>query len=82
MSKNMLTYIIYEWPHRYFVEEADFLKGFQLINDSTDGFGGVASKISEHIQDEYGGQCLLAFPTLPSHYNETKLDAIQVFTGA
>jgi len=65
---------------RYFVEEADFLKGFQLINDSTDGFGGVSSKISEHIQDEYGGQCLLAFPTLPSHYNETKLDAIQSTT--
>jgi len=61
---------------RFFAEEADFLKGFQLINDSTDGFGGLSSKISEYIQDEYGGQCLMAFPTLPCHY-ETKLDAIQ-----
>jgi len=61
---------------RFFAEESDFLKGFQLINDGNDGFGGISSKISEHIQDDYDGQCLMAFPTLPSHY-DTKLDVIQ-----
>ena len=35
---------------RFFAEESDFLKGFQLINDGNDGFGGISSKISEHIQ--------------------------------
>ena len=47
-----------------------------MLNDSTDGFGGLSSQISEYIRDEYSGQCLMAFPTLPSHY-ERRLDALE-----
>lgn len=60
---------IFEDRLRFFAEEVDFLKGFQLIHDATDAFGGISSMISEFIRDEYGSQCLLAFPTLPTHYN-------------
>ena len=63
---------------RFFAEEADFLKGFQLLHDSTDAFGGLSSQISEYIRDEFGSVSLLSFPTLPTHYNsEPSMDAIK-----
>lgn len=73
---NRQTYLSDEVEDRlrFFAEEADFLKGFQMINDCTDGFGGVSAMIAEYIRDEFSGQCLLAFPVIPSGYAGT-LDA-------
>lgn len=39
---------------RQYVEECDFLQGFQTIFDSFNGFSGLATKCLEHINDEYG----------------------------
>lgn len=64
---------------RFFVEEADFFRGFQIIHDSADGFGGVSSMISQYIKDEFGAQTLLSFPTIPTHYDQS-LDAMQALT--
>ena len=38
---------------RFFAEETDYLKGFHLLNDSTNAFGGVGVKLSELLADEY-----------------------------
>ena len=38
---------------RFFAEEADYLRGFHTIVDSNNSFGGVGSKISELLADEY-----------------------------
>lgn len=64
---------------RFFVEEADFLKGFQMIHDSADGFGGISTMISQYIKDEFGAQTLLSFPTIPTHYDQS-IDAMQALT--
>lgn len=39
---------------RQYVEECDFLQGFQTIFDSFNGFSGLATKCLEHMNDEYG----------------------------
>ncbi|XP_065366308.1 protein misato [Calliphora vicina] len=39
---------------RQYVEECDFLQGFQTIFDSFNGFSGLATKCLEHLNDEYG----------------------------
>ena len=41
---------------RFFAEEADFLKGFQLLTDATDAFGGVSSSVCDFLQDDYNAQ--------------------------
>ena len=41
---------------RFFAEEADYLRGFHTILDSNNSFGGVGSKISELLADEYSTQ--------------------------
>lgn len=58
---------------RFFAEEADFLKGFQLLTDMTDAFGGVSSMLSQHIRDEFSSQAILAFPTLPTTGGENDI---------
>ena len=61
---------------RFFAEEADFLKGFQLLTDATDAFGGVSSSVCDFLQDDYNAQSILTFPTIPSFYHET-MDALK-----
>lgn len=39
---------------RQYVEECDFMQGFQTIFDSFNGFSGLATKCLEHLNDEYG----------------------------
>lgn len=46
---------------RQYVEECDFMQGFQTIFDSFNGFSGLATKCLEHINDEYG-KANMAFP--------------------
>ncbi|XP_016967056.1 protein misato [Drosophila biarmipes] len=38
---------------RLYVEECDGLQGFHVIFDIDDGFGGLAGKCLEHLNDEY-----------------------------
>ena len=61
---------------RFFAEEADFLKGFQLLTDATDAFGGVSSSVCDFLKDDYSAQSILTFPTIPSFYAET-MDALK-----
>lgn len=65
---NNGTYAIndeFEDRIRFFVEESDSLKGFQMMTDGLTGFGGISANIGEYIKDEFGSQCLLAFPVIP-----------------
>uniref|UniRef100_A0A1A9WAZ8 Protein misato n=1 Tax=Glossina brevipalpis TaxID=37001 RepID=A0A1A9WAZ8_9MUSC len=39
---------------RQYVEECDFLQGFQTICDAFNGFAGLAGQCLEHLNDEYG----------------------------
>jgi len=41
---------------RFFAEEADHLRGFHLLADANDAFGGVGSKVSELLADEYSSK--------------------------
>lgn len=61
---------------RFFAEEADSLKGFQLMTDASNAFGGISSKLCNYLRDDYNGQCVLAFPCLPSMYKMDTLNAI------
>jgi len=38
---------------RQYVEECDYLQGFQNIFDAYNGFSGLAMKCLEHVNDEY-----------------------------
>jgi len=49
---------------RFFAEEADYLKGFQLLVDANNSFGGVGCKISELLADEYSTKSQIAFPCI------------------
>ncbi|EDV92011.1 protein misato [Drosophila grimshawi] len=49
---------------RLYAEECNGLQGFQLLFDIDDGFGGLASKCMEHLNDEYNR----AIFALPLHY--------------
>ena len=54
---------------RFFAEEADYLKGFHLLVDANDSFGGVGCKISELLADEYSTKNQIAFPCI-AHTDE------------
>ncbi|XP_040175825.1 protein misato [Anopheles arabiensis] len=49
---------------RQYIEECDGCQGFQMLFDCVDGFSGVAIKLLEHLQDEYG-KATLPFPVFP-----------------
>ncbi|EDX03099.1 protein misato [Drosophila yakuba] len=49
---------------RLYVEECDGLQGFQVLFDIDDGFGGLAGKCLEHLNDEYSRASFV----LPLHY--------------
>ncbi|XP_019721597.1 protein misato homolog 1 isoform X2 [Hippocampus comes] len=56
----------------FFVEECDYFQGFQVLCDLTNGFAGLGSKVTEMLQDAYGGRGILTFGTAPvSHPNST-----------
>ena len=56
---------------RFFAEEADYLKGFHMLVDANDSFGGVGCKISELLADEYATKGKIAFPCI-AHNNEAQ----------
>ncbi|CAN9503542.1 unnamed protein product [Ophioblennius macclurei] len=56
----------------FFVEECDYLQGFQLLCDLADGFAGLGSKVTEMLQDSYGGRGILTWGLAPvSHPGST-----------
>ncbi|XP_075995325.1 protein misato homolog 1 [Genypterus blacodes] len=58
----------------FFVEECDYLQGFQVLCDLADGFAGLGSKVTEMLQDSYGGRGILTWGLAPvSHPNSTPI---------
>lgn len=58
----------------FFVEECDYLQGFQVLCDMADGFAGLGSKVTEMLRDSYGGRGILTFGLSPvSHPASTPL---------
>ncbi|KAI7798555.1 Protein misato-like protein 1 [Triplophysa rosa] len=55
----------------FFVEECDYLQGFQLFCDLTDGFSGLGSKVTEMLQDSYGGRGILTWGVAPVNHPDT-----------
>ncbi|XP_030267342.1 protein misato homolog 1 isoform X1 [Sparus aurata] len=61
----------------FFVEECDYLQGFQVLCDLADGFAGLGSKVTEMLQDSYGGRGILTWGLAPvSHPNSTPMKDI------
>lgn len=58
----------------FFIEECDYLQGFQVLCDLADGFAGLGSKVTEMLQDCYGGRGILTWGLAPvSHPNSTPM---------
>ncbi|KAM7373485.1 hypothetical protein PAMP_008332 [Pampus punctatissimus] len=58
----------------FFIEECDYLQGFQVLCDLADGFAGLGSKVTEMLQDSYGGRGILTWGLAPvSHPNSTPM---------
>ncbi|MBZ3877185.1 Protein misato-like protein 1 [Sciurus carolinensis] len=53
----------------FYVEECDYLQGFQILCDLHDGFSGVGAKAAELLQDEYSGRGIITWGLLPGSYN-------------
>ncbi|NXU53315.1 MSTO1 protein, partial [Turnix velox] len=50
----------------FFVEECDYLQGFQVLCDLHNGFSGVGSKVTELLCDEYSGKGILSWGLMPA----------------
>ncbi|XP_037851613.2 protein misato homolog 1 isoform X1 [Chlorocebus sabaeus] len=53
----------------FYVEECDYLQGFQILCDLHDGFSGVGAKAAELLQDEYSGRGIITWGLLPAPYH-------------
>ncbi|XP_065509878.1 protein misato homolog 1 isoform X2 [Caloenas nicobarica] len=49
----------------FYVEECDYLQGFQVLCDLHDGFSGVGAKVTELLYDEYSGKGILTWGLTP-----------------
>ncbi|KFQ35544.1 Protein misato 1, partial [Merops nubicus] len=49
----------------FYVEECDYLQGFQVLCDLHNGFSGVGAKVTELICDEYSGKGILTWGLTP-----------------
>ncbi|KAJ1530772.1 hypothetical protein ONE63_005625 [Megalurothrips usitatus] len=49
---------------RIYMEECDNAQGFHIMYDGTDGFGGVAGSLTEHLADEYRNKSILGVPLI------------------
>ncbi|KAL2080704.1 hypothetical protein ACEWY4_024497 [Coilia grayii] len=58
----------------FFTEECDYLQGFQVLCDVSDGFSGLGTKVTELLQDSYGGRGILTWGLSPvSHPKSTPM---------
>ncbi|XP_038133828.1 protein misato homolog 1 [Cyprinodon tularosa] len=55
----------------FFVEECDYLQGFQVLCDLADGFAGLGSKVTELLQDSYGGRGILTWGLAPVGHRDS-----------
>ncbi|NWS14804.1 MSTO1 protein, partial [Pachyramphus minor] len=53
----------------FFVEECDYLQGFQVLCDLHNGFSGVGAKVTELLHDEYSGKGILSWGLTPATSN-------------
>ncbi|XP_052561494.1 protein misato homolog 1 isoform X1 [Tympanuchus pallidicinctus] len=53
----------------FFVEECDYLQGFQVLCDLHDGFSGVGAKVTELLHDEYSRKGILTWGLTPVTHN-------------
>ncbi|NXW51687.1 MSTO1 protein, partial [Nyctiprogne leucopyga] len=58
----------------FYVEECDYLQGFQVLCDLHNGFSGVGAKVTELLHDEYSGKGILSWglTPVPSHDRVSK----------
>ncbi|XP_075763967.1 protein misato homolog 1 isoform X1 [Pelodiscus sinensis] len=49
----------------FYVEECDYLQGFQILCDLDNGFSGVGAKVTELLHDEYSGRGILTWGLTP-----------------
>ena len=47
-----------------------FRQGFQLLVDTYDGFGGLASAVLDDIADDYSNKAVVCFATTPAVFPE------------
>jgi len=50
---------------RFFAEECDNLQGFHILSDAHSGFGGLACKINNLLNDDYRSKSVLHIPVNP-----------------
>lgn len=55
----------------FFIEECDYLQGFQVLCDMADGFSGFGSKVTELLQDSYGGRGILTWGVAPVTHRDS-----------
>ncbi|NXT00791.1 MSTO1 protein, partial [Jacana jacana] len=53
----------------FYVEECDYLQGFQVLCDLHNGFSGVGAKVTELLCDEYSGKGILTWGLTPVSSN-------------
>ncbi|XP_010210930.1 PREDICTED: 28S ribosomal protein S29, mitochondrial [Tinamus guttatus] len=58
----------------FFVEECDYLQGFQVLCDLHDGFSGVGAKVTELLHDEYSRKGILTFGLTPVIHKTEQLE--------
>ncbi|NWR05304.1 MSTO1 protein, partial [Paradoxornis webbianus] len=49
----------------FYVEECDYLQGFQVLCDLHNGFSGVGAKVTELLHDEYSQKGILTWGLTP-----------------
>ncbi|XP_078390239.1 protein misato homolog 1 [Cetorhinus maximus] len=55
----------------FYIEECDYLQGFQVLCDLQDGFSGLSAKVVELLNDEYGGKGIFTCGFTPTSYTDT-----------
>ncbi|XP_060771474.1 protein misato homolog 1 [Neoarius graeffei] len=61
----------------FFIEECDYLQGFQVLCDMADGFSGLGSKVTELLQDSYSGRGILTWGMAPvSHPDSSPIKEV------
>ncbi|MGH0181461.1 UNVERIFIED_CONTAM: hypothetical protein FKN15_006887 [Acipenser sinensis] len=55
----------------FFVEECDYLQGFQVLCDLQDGFSGLGSGVTELLHDEYRGRGVFTWGLGPITHPDT-----------
>lgn len=54
---------------RNYVEECDYIQGFQVFHDATNAFSGMASSCLHYLDEEYR-KTNFVVPVIPSYYND------------